>query len=117
VSPLSSYHATIGVLPGLGIRGLLVQERGFLVVAGTTHGRCRVAPAYGCAAGLLHHLLVGSAEVVQGLAVAIPPKVRPAPMPGISHVWRPKGSPGNRLLHLTAAPRRKKASPVLGTGL
>ena len=57
--------------PGPGAGGPLLQARGCLVVTGIAHGRRRVPPAGGCPVRL-PHVLVGVAEVAQGLALAVP---------------------------------------------
>ena len=79
--------------------GHLCQAYGFLVVASITHGRRRLPPAHGCPAGL-PYLLVGPAEVVQGLALAVP-------VPGL---------PVDRGRVLAGTDRLLKPRPVRGTG-
>ena len=50
---------------------------GFLVIACIPHGRCRLSPVRGCP-GWLPHLLLGTAEVAQSLALAVPVAGLPA---------------------------------------
>jgi hypothetical protein len=55
----------------MGAYRFLLQVRGCLMVASTTHGRCRIPPARNCPARQ-PHFLVGAAEVVEGPALTVP---------------------------------------------
>src|ERR1700731_1327884 len=67
---------------GLGARSQLLQARGFLVVTGIAHGRRRLPQALHCSGRLLR-LSVSEAEVVQGLALAVPVTGRPEDRHGL----------------------------------